>query len=462
MTATTERCPGCHGSGIEMSGVTYAGMSEYVGCHECGPECPDDCGCRASDATERPKSVAPRHLGATQSPDGSQGATEHVEITPDGNVQVMTTSWHEGSPYSCARPGCPAGCDRNDPTTEAPSDVRPVPPARDAELVEFEAVSAARYEAGLSAEGRAARHAALAWGAEFRTKPNPDQPDRCPSIDPHDTLQCTRRIHEDGQCQSGGIAWVKGTPRYMSDAERANRMEGMAERLAALLVDVEERLTGERDRARGTAATLEAENARLADKAALMGDVDRLEREVARLHELVGELRGAAAALKAENARLAEEATVSAALLETEIAKREAAEMRANRATADLDALESEDRRQDVQAKHWREVLRIRRELDGIRREMNDVTEIIAEALGYRPSGLPLDGWPHLSTTGDHTPTSLAAEAAGVLAKASRLREGIEALAAEMEADETPPDEERYVLDDYANALLELLAEGGE
>ena len=99
--------------------------------------------------------------------------------------------------------------------------------------------------------------------AEFRTKPNPDQPDRCPSIDPHDTLQCTRRIHEDGQCQSGGIAWVKGTPRYMSDAERANRMEGMAERLAERLVDVEERLTGERDRARGTAAALEAENARL-------------------------------------------------------------------------------------------------------------------------------------------------------------------------------------------------------
>ena len=200
----------------------------------------------------------------------------------------------------------------------------------------------------------------------------------------------------------------------------------------------------------------------LAEKAALMGDADRLECEVARLHELVGELRGAAAALKAENARLTEEATVSAALLEIEIAKRESAEMRANRATADLDALESEDRRQDVQAKHWREVLRIRRELDGIRREMNDATEIIAKALGYRPSGLPLDGWPHLSTTGDHTPTSLAAEAAGVLAKASRLREGIEALAAEMEADETPPDEERYVLDDYANALLALLAEGGE
>ena len=42
-----------------------------------------------------------------------------------------------------------------------------------------------------------------------------------------------------------------------------------------------------------------------------MSDVpDRLECEVARLHELVGELRGAAAALKAENARLTEEVAV--------------------------------------------------------------------------------------------------------------------------------------------------------
>jgi hypothetical protein len=49
-------CPGCHGSGIEMSGVTYAGISEYVGCHECGPECPDDCGCRVGP--ERHESVA--------------------------------------------------------------------------------------------------------------------------------------------------------------------------------------------------------------------------------------------------------------------------------------------------------------------------------------------------------------------------------------------------------------------
>ena len=45
------------------------------------------------------------------------------------------------------------------------------------------------------------------------TKPRPDQPGRCPSIDPHDTLQCTRATHDDDQCQAGGIAWRKGSPR---------------------------------------------------------------------------------------------------------------------------------------------------------------------------------------------------------------------------------------------------------
>lgn len=59
---------------------------------------------------------------------------------------------------------------------------------------------------------------------EFRTKPNPDHPNRCPSIDPHDTLQCMRQIHEDALCQSGGIGWVKGTPRYISDRERVSQL----------------------------------------------------------------------------------------------------------------------------------------------------------------------------------------------------------------------------------------------
>ena len=91
MTATTERCPGCHGSGIEMSGVTYAGMSEYVGCHECGPGCPDDCGCRVGP--ERHESVAPRHPGATQSPDGSQGATEGLRGAESAVTDAEAARW---------------------------------------------------------------------------------------------------------------------------------------------------------------------------------------------------------------------------------------------------------------------------------------------------------------------------------------------------------------------------------
>ena len=189
------------------------------------------------------------------------------------------------------------------------SDVRSVSPARDA-VSDAEAADhrpASALEAELDP-------------AEFRRKPNPDQPDRCPSIDPHDTLQCTRRIHEDGQCQSGGIAWVKGTPRYMSDAERANRMEGMAERLAERLVDVEERLTGERDRARGTAATLEAENARLTEALYLtritLEATFRVLQEASGLpddiddpdcrDEMVLALRPRAEKAEAENARLRE------------------------------------------------------------------------------------------------------------------------------------------------------------
>lgn len=58
--------------------------------------------------------------------------------------------------------------------------------------------------------------------------PNPDQPDRCPSIDPYDTLQCGRRIHEDDQCQSGGIAWKKGAPRILTDGERLAHIRALA------------------------------------------------------------------------------------------------------------------------------------------------------------------------------------------------------------------------------------------
>lgn len=47
-------------------------------------------------------------------------------------------------------------------------------------------------------------------------EPNPDQPDRCQSIDPYSTLQCARKDHpDDDNCQFGGIAWEKGTPRHV-------------------------------------------------------------------------------------------------------------------------------------------------------------------------------------------------------------------------------------------------------
>jgi len=75
------------------------------------------------------------------------------------------------------------------------------------------------------------------------TKPRPDQPGRCPSIDPHDTLQCTRAIHDDDQCQAGGIAWRKGSPRIEWDRERADRLQKDVERMQK---DIE-RLTTERD-----------------------------------------------------------------------------------------------------------------------------------------------------------------------------------------------------------------------
>lgn len=133
MTATTERCPGCHGSGIEMSGVTYAGMSEYVGCHECGPECPDDCGCRASDATERPESIAPRHPGATQSPDGSPRAAEGLRGA-EGPPDPCDAAYPHASVGRCALLAGHAGA-------HDASDVRPIPPARDVVTLGYDEAS---------------------------------------------------------------------------------------------------------------------------------------------------------------------------------------------------------------------------------------------------------------------------------------------------------------------------------
>ncbi len=67
---TTTTCPGCHGAGTEMSGTTHAGLAEHLACDECGPDCPQDCGCRVDDAAEHHEFVALCHSGVTQSPSG--------------------------------------------------------------------------------------------------------------------------------------------------------------------------------------------------------------------------------------------------------------------------------------------------------------------------------------------------------------------------------------------------------
>lgn len=252
----TAPCPG-----TEPSGTTHAGLAEQLPCDERVSDAEAAEWARlAGEATEGPWVVD--QDGSIGAPMAGLVCGEAGHPRPDCSecgTRVCHTSVMPGEPdaafIAAARTAVPRLlADRERLTGEV------------AQLREDLSRLASEWERELTSDHRpASALEAELDPAEFRTKPNPDQPDRCPSIDPHDTLQCTRRIHEDGQCQSGGIAWVKGTPRYMSDAERANRMEGMAERLAERLVDVEERLTGERDRARGTAATLEAENARLTE-----------------------------------------------------------------------------------------------------------------------------------------------------------------------------------------------------
>lgn len=65
-----------------------------------------------------------------------------------------------------------------------------------------------------------------------------EQSDRCPSRDPYGTLRCARRVHDDNQCQFGGIAWKKDAEPYMSDRERADRLEAMCNRLAERLAEL--------------------------------------------------------------------------------------------------------------------------------------------------------------------------------------------------------------------------------
>ncbi len=181
--------------------------------------------------------------------------------------------------------------------------------------------------------------------------------------------------------------------------------------------------------------------------------------------------RTAVPRLLAEREALRADHAALLALHEVEVARRESAEARVTRLTADLDAMEAEDSREDVRAKHWTEVLRVRRELAGVRCENNDAMEVIARGLGYSPSDFPLDRWPHLAMTGDHTPVSLAEEVVGRLDQArsfaarveaenARLREGIERMCSDIDnplverRDESPHD-----LPEVAEDLRALLAD---
>ena len=310
---TTTTCPGCHGSGIEMSGVTYAGMSEYVGCHECGPECPDDCGCRASDAAEHPEFVAGDCLGATQRPDGPPSATEGLR-GPEGAVT-------------------------------------------DAEAAAWGALADAATEGPWVVDSDGSVGAPMAGFV-------------CGEYG-HPRLDCsecgTRVCHTSvmpGEPDAAFVAAARtAVPRLLADRKRL--MDALADEIAqrnmdrSALLSFQDRLTGERDRAIGFATRVEAENARLTE---------------------------------------------------------------------------------------WQTITT---------RALDTACGVLQEA-----SGLPDDiDDPDCR---DEMVLALRPRAEKAEAENARLREGIEALAAEMEADETPPDEERYVLDDYANALLELLAEGGE
>lgn len=340
-TMTTTTCPGCHGAGTEMSGTTHAGLAEHLACDECGPDCPQDCGCRVDAEPEWAESGVGAHPGA--------------ELSPSGY----------------------------------PSD----PPALNGPQNRAERVS----------DAEAAEWARLAeWATE-----GPWVVDSDGSI---------------GAPMAGFACGEDGHPR-LDCSECGTRV---------CHVNV---MPGEPD-----AAFIAA--ARTAVPRLLV------ERE----------------ALRADHAALL-------ALHEVEFARRESAEARATRLTADLDAMEAEDSREDVRAKHWTEVLRVRRELAGVRGETNDAMEVIARGLGYSPSDFPLDRWPHLAMTGDHTPVSLAEEVVGRLDQArsfaarveaenARLREGIERMCSDIDnplverRDESPHD-----LPEVAEDLRALLAD---
>ena len=135
---------------------------------------------------------------------------------------------------------------------------------------------------------------------DFTTKPRPDQPGRCPSIDPHDTLQCTRAIHDDDQCSAGGIAWRKGSPRIEWDRERADRLQKDVEEYDAILTRQSDLLTRTVNALRGNPPPLtswshhdipELAAEKVAEVALLIAERDALAAQVARVQEVLDHWR---------------------------------------------------------------------------------------------------------------------------------------------------------------------------
>ena len=132
------------------------------------------------------------------------------------------------------------------------------------------------------------------------TKPRPDQPGRCPSIDPHDTLQCTRAIHDDDQCRAGGIAWRKVSPRIEWDRERADRLQEEVEEYDAILGRQGDLLTRTVNALRGNPPPLtswshhdipELAAEKVAEVARLTAERDALAAQVARVEEVLDHWR---------------------------------------------------------------------------------------------------------------------------------------------------------------------------
>ena len=187
-------------------------------------------------------------------------------------------------------------------TALSSSDVRPVSPAQDAvsdeEAAEWAALADAVTEGSWTASGRTVL--GDGYGAEYVSIP--DTPADAAFI---------------------ASAWA-AVPRLLADRERLTaenaRMRQVAELRVGTWRDTAARLEGERDRARGTAATLEAENARLTE--ALYLTRITLEATFRVLHEASGlpddiddpdcrdemvlALRPRAEKAEAENARLRE------------------------------------------------------------------------------------------------------------------------------------------------------------